>query len=184
MKVCDFPVLHFEHLWAVLFELRHVIGCCHAEAISAKLSKAKVKAAHESSELHPNLIYNKQWFIAPINPIFTMGKSWTPIDCHCKNINSLILSCHTWNIPKKCPSRIYKQWKSDWYASWECFIFENSELSCWKFLQWESMGVHDFPIVKIGLIGAINHCFNNKSQTDPSPCLIWYFYQFYYKGTL
>ena len=32
-----------------------------------------------------------------------------------------------------------------------------------------SMGVHDFPIVKIGLMGAINHCFSNKSQTDPSP---------------
>ena len=31
------------------------------------------------------------------------------------------------------------------------------------------MGVHDFPIVKIGLMGVINHCFNNKSQTDPSP---------------
>ena len=30
------------------------------------------------------------------------------------------------------------------------------------------MGVHDFPIV--GLMGAINHCFNNKSQTDPPPC--------------
>ena len=27
-----------------------------------------------------------------------------------------------------------------------------------------------FPIVKIGLMGTINHCFNNKSQTDPSPC--------------
>ena len=40
-----------------------------------------------------------------------------------------------------------------------------------KFLQWKSMGVHDFPVVKIGLMGAINHCFNNKSQTDPSP---WY----------
>ena len=33
------------------------------------------------------------------------------------------------------------------------------------------MGVHDFPILKIGLMGAINHCFNNKSQTDPSPCV-------------
>ena len=40
-----------------------------------------------------------------------------------------------------------------------------------KFLQWQSVGVHDFPIVKIGLMGAINHCFNNKSQTDPSPCI-------------
>ena len=34
------------------------------------------------------------------------------------------------------------------------------------------MGVDDFPIVKIGLMGAINNCFNNKSQTDPSPCYV------------
>ena len=36
------------------------------------------------------------------------------------------MSCHTWNIPKKCPSHIYKKWKSDWYASWECFMCNNS----------------------------------------------------------
>ena len=35
-----------------------MIGCCHAEPISAKLSRAKVKAAYESSELHPNFIYS------------------------------------------------------------------------------------------------------------------------------
>ena len=35
-----------------------MIGCCHAEPITAKLSRAKVKAAHESSELHPNFIYS------------------------------------------------------------------------------------------------------------------------------
>ena len=66
MKVCDFPVLPFEHPWAVLFELRHVIGCCHAEPISAKLSRAKVKAAHESSELHPNFIYSFNMIFLPI----------------------------------------------------------------------------------------------------------------------
>ena len=42
----------------VLLELSHVIGCCHAEPITAKLSRAKVKARHESSELHPNFIYS------------------------------------------------------------------------------------------------------------------------------
>ena len=33
------------------------MGCCHAEPINAKLSRAKVKVAHESSKLHPNFIY-------------------------------------------------------------------------------------------------------------------------------
>ena len=50
-----------------------------------------------------------------------------PIDSHCKKFNSLILSCHTWNIPKKYPSRIYKQWKSDLDTSWEFPILEIGE---------------------------------------------------------
>ena len=55
--------LPFEHSLAVLLELSYVIGCCHAEPITAKLSRAKVKVAHESSELHLNFIY-------PFNLIF------------------------------------------------------------------------------------------------------------------
>ena len=35
-----------------------MIGCCHAEPITAKISRAKVKVAHESSELHLNFIYS------------------------------------------------------------------------------------------------------------------------------
>ena len=50
--------LPFEHPWAVPLELSCVIGCCHAEPITAKISKAKVKVAHESSELLPNFIYS------------------------------------------------------------------------------------------------------------------------------
>ena len=70
------------------------------------------------------------------------------------NFNSLILNCHTWNIPKKYPSWIYKQWKSDWYASWVCFMCDNSELSCWHFngnsifpylLQW--VMIYSFGII-------------------------------------
>ena len=37
-----------------------------------------------------------------------------PIESHCKNFNSLILSSHTWNISKNCPSQIYKQWRLFW----------------------------------------------------------------------
>ena len=62
-----------------------------------------------------------QLFTAPINPIFTMGKSWTPIGCHCKNFNSLILSSHTVNIPRKCSCWIYKHWKSNLNTSWKYF---------------------------------------------------------------
>ena len=43
-----------------------MIGCCHAEPISAKLSRAKVKAAQESSELHPNFIYSFNMIFLPI----------------------------------------------------------------------------------------------------------------------
>ena len=43
-----------------------MIGCCHAEPISAKLSRAKVKATHESSELHPNFIYSFNMIFLPI----------------------------------------------------------------------------------------------------------------------
>ena len=48
-------------------------------------------------------------------------------------IFSLILSCYARNIVKNCPGRIYKQWKSDMYNSWQCFMHDNSELSCWIF---------------------------------------------------
>ena len=77
-------------------------------------------------------LFPKQWFIHQRVPSVTMEKSWTPIDSHCTNFNSLILSCHTWNIPKKCPSQIYKQWKSDLNTSWVGFMCDNSELSCWN----------------------------------------------------
>ena len=55
-----------------------------------------------------------------------------------KMFNSTILSCHTWNIPKKCPSRIYKQWKSDWDTSWEwrCWNFYNGYSILPYLLQW------------------------------------------------
>ena len=36
-------------------------------------------------------------------------------------------------------------------TSWECFICDNSELSCWNFLQWESMvglGINHHPHYK------------------------------------
>ena len=50
------------------------------------------------------------------------------------NFDSLILSCHTWNILKKCPSWIFTACRSDWYNSWEYFMFDNSELSCQNFI--------------------------------------------------
>ena len=77
---------------------------------------------------------------------FTMGKSWTPIDCHCKNFNSLIQSSHTWNIVKKCPSQIYKHSKSDLDTYWQCFMCENSELSCWNFYNGSQWVFTIFPL--------------------------------------
>ena len=94
----------------------------------------------------------KQWFIAQWIPSVTMEKSWTPIDCHCKNFKILILSCHTWNIPKKCPSQIYKQWKSDLNNSWACFMYDNSELRCWIFYNGSQWVVMIFPLSQMGSI--------------------------------
>ena len=45
-----------------------MIGCCHTELITAKLSRAKVKVAHESSELHPNFIYSFNLIFLQIIP--------------------------------------------------------------------------------------------------------------------
>ena len=33
------------------------------------------------------------------------------------------------------------------------------------------MGIYDFSIVTDRIYWGINHCFGNKSQTDPSPCV-------------
>ena len=35
-------------------------------------------------------------------------------------------------------------------------MYDNSELSCWSFLQWESMSVYDFPLFEIGGFFGIN----------------------------
>ena len=50
-------------------------------------------------------------------------------------------------------------------------MHENPELSCWNFI----MGFNEVPILYIEkslFLSAINHCFDNKSQTDPSPCTV------------
>ena len=71
------------------------------------------------------------------------------IDSHCKHFNSIILTCHTWNISKKCPSRIYKQSK-----------------------QWESVGYLWFSDVRDRRPFWNKSWFVNKSQFDPLPWFI------------
>ena len=116
-----------------------------------------------------------------------MEKSWTPIDSHCKNFNSLFLSWwDRWDIPKKCPSQIYKQWKSNLNTSWECSMCDNSELSCWKFYNGSQWGVYDFPMLEIGNFFRINpdlrinpnlipyHLIVDPLQVDCWPAADWY----------
>ena len=98
-------------------------------------------------------LFPKQWFIPQRIWSVTMEKSWTPIDSYCKNFNSLILSCHTWNILKKCSSQIYKQWKSDLNTSWICFMCDNSELSCWNFYNRSQWVFMIFPLSQMGSFG-------------------------------
>ena len=75
-----------------------------------------------------------------------------------------------WNIPKKCTSHINKQWKSDLDISWECFMFDNSELNCWKFYNGSQMGVYDFSMPEIGGLFWNTYWFVNRSQFDPLHC--------------
>ena len=70
--------------------------------------------------------------------LFQKNKSWPMLKDRAKwilhwNFDSLILSCHTWNILKKCPSQIFTACRSDLDTSWKCFMCDSSELSCWIF---------------------------------------------------
>ena len=80
---------------------------------------------------------------------FTMEKSWTPIDCHCKNFNSLILRSHTWNIVD--PNWTLSKWISflivhfTSYYTW--YIFPNfANLLLW-YCHFEPISI--FPFVAI-----------------------------------
>ena len=89
------------------------------------------------------------------------------IDCYC-NFNSLILSCQTWNIPKKHTSQIFTACRSNLDTSWECFMCDNSELSCWNFNG-------DFIFALSFTIGHDlffwnKYWFANRSQFDPKHC--------------
>ena len=95
----------------------------------------------------------KQWFIAQWIPSVTMEKSWTPIDCHYKNFNTLILSTHTWNIVKNCPSQIFTACRSDLDNSWQYFMYESSELRCWNFCNGSQWVFMIFPLSQMGSIG-------------------------------
>ena len=94
----------------------------------------------------------KQWFIAQWIPSVTMEKSWTPIDSHCKNFNTLILSSHTWNIVKNCPSRIFSACRSDLDNSWQYSMYESSELRCWNFYNGSQWVFIIFPLSQMGSI--------------------------------
>ena len=66
------------------------------------------------------------------------GKAFRKNSIDSQNVKRLIVIRET---SKKHPSQIYKQWKSNWYTSSECFEYDNPELSCWNCLQWWSMGI-------------------------------------------
>ena len=53
-------------------------------------------------------------------------------------------------------SKKVKQWKSDLDNSWQCFICDNSELSCQNFYNGSQWGVYDFTMLEIGDFFGIN----------------------------
>ena len=60
----------------------------------------------------------------------------------------------------KSIARIYKQWKSDLDNSWECFMCEKSELSCWNLYNGSQWGTWFFHCHRWDLLG-------NKSKSIP-----------------
>ena len=58
------------------------------------------------------LIYSQNNDLFPMDPICDNGKIMNPHWLLLEIFNSLILSSHTWNFLKNCPSRIHKHWKS------------------------------------------------------------------------
>ena len=51
-------------------------------------------------------LFSNQYLFPKSLLSLTLENHKHPIDSHCKYFNSLIPSCHTWNISKKCPSQI------------------------------------------------------------------------------
>ena len=111
--------------------------------------------------------------------LFQKNKSWTIVKDRAKwnvhwNFNSLILSFRTWNILKKCSSQIFTACRSDLDTSWEYFVYNKSELSCWNyngcqcriqipFFACVTMG-HDFSRFWN------KYWFANRSEFDPLHC--------------
>ena len=85
-----------------------------------------------------------------LSPMFKDRAKWNPTDCHCKHFNSLILSCHTRNISKNCQSHIFAACRSDLDTSWECFMYDNSELSYRNFYNGSQWMFMIFPMSEIG----------------------------------
>ena len=73
----------------------------------------------------------------------TMEKSWTTIDFHCKNFSSLILSCHTWNIPKNCTSQISEFKKTNFYPIYSLKILSDGGRGC---VRW---GGSPIPLISV-----------------------------------
>ena len=120
-------------------------------------------------------IFPKQYIFIPKEPpIFYNGNDdlllKSPLTAKCTTFNTSILSCYTWNLPKKCPSWIYKQWIFNWHTSWECFVYDNSELRYWNFYNGSQWGFHFAPSLTMvsDLFQSWFWDFGNKSQIDPS----------------
>ena len=89
----------------------------------------------------------KQWFIAM------------------KSFNCLILAYEAINTPRKCTSRVQtvkirRGHFLEMFHMWKLWI---------KLLKFYNGSQWRFYIEKSLFLGGINHCFGNKSQTNPSP---------------
>ena len=84
------------------------------------------------------------WFICHYRNqyLFQKNKSWTIVKIgDYKIFNSLILSGHTWNIVKNCPSGVFTACRSDL----EMFHVWQVRINLLK-LQWQSMEISNFNL--------------------------------------
>ena len=95
-------------------------------------------------------LFTNQYLFQKIQKLLspTLENHEHPIDSHCKNFNSLILSYHTWNMPKKYPSRIFTacRWEglhkvqnrgNQWPTKWT--LVQQKFLKKWRDPSWYTL---------------------------------------------
>ena len=94
----------------------------------------------------------------------------TAYQCKGSNLGLFTNGVFPWSVP----SWNYKQWKSDLDASSKCFMYDNSELSCWKFYDGSQWVFMIFPLSEIGGSFGVHNDWRIDPNSIPYPDVcIW-----------